>query len=288
MQLQRRPQIIVCTPGRLSDLVNSGLLSLQNISYVVLDEADRLLDMGFEPAIRAVLSQIRPDRQISLFTATWPKEVRALASEFMGKSFYRLTVGKSLSPAKSVSQHIEFCEEFEKAELLAGVLRLKKDEQKHFKALVFCNTKNSSEMLTNYLKKFNFNAECFHGDMTQGARTQAFNKFKLGRLDVLIASDAAARGLDVKDISLVVNHDFPRDMETYIHRIGRTGRAGAKGESISFVTQNEQKQFSQIIKLLTLGNQPIPPELLQSSFSRQSTHVSHSRGGYRNNARSYR
>jgi superfamily II DNA/RNA helicase len=265
-QLSRRPQIVVCTPGRLGDLVNSGFISLQNVSCVVLDEADRLLDMGFESSIRSILKHVRPDRQISLFTATWPKEVRSLASELMGNSFYRLTVGGEVSPAKSVSQHIEICEEYEKLDLLIGLLKMKFQENPNSKALIFCNKKMSSISIANSLRRNRFGSECFHGDMEQNARDRALAGFRDGSLRILVASDAAARGLDVKDITLVVNYDFPNDMETYVHRIGRTGRAGSKGDSISFVTSDDQKKYKDIVKLLTLGNQPIPPQLMSSRY----------------------
>jgi ATP-dependent RNA helicase DDX5/DBP2 len=219
--------------------------------------------MGFEPAVRSILKQIRPDRQLSLFTATWPKEVRSLAAEIMNDQFYRLTVGSNDSPAKSVSQHIELCDENEKVTLLMGLLQMKKSENKNFKALVFCNKKSSASVTTHILSKNKFNVDSFYGDMTSEARTKALNMFRSGQIEILIASDAAARGLDVKDIGLVVNLDFPNDMETYIHRIGRTGRAGNKGESISFVTAQDGSKFSQIVRLLSNSNQPIPPDLLQ-------------------------
>jgi ATP-dependent RNA helicase DDX5/DBP2 len=267
-QLRSRPQIIVATPGRLIDIVNTRQLNLQNISFLVLDEADRLLDMGFAQPIHSIRQQIRPDRQMVMFTATWPKDVRELARDYMGTDFLQLTIGSEEMAAKTVHQHIEMCEDYEKAELLQIVLQQNREESQAkglpFRALIFCNRKGMTERVASLFDRSDLRCAAFHGDVTQDQRQRILQNFRDGKINVLVASDAASRGLDVKNISIVVNYEFPNNIETYIHRIGRTGRAGTTGFAVSFLSWENQRLFSDLVQLLKRNNQPIPPELKNS------------------------
>jgi ATP-dependent RNA helicase DDX5/DBP2 len=264
-QLRYRPQIIVATPGRLIDVTNTRSVNLKDISYLVLDEADRLLDMGFAQSIQSIREQIRPDRQIAMFTATWPQEVRNLARDFMGSEFVQLTIGSGETAAKNVKQHVELCSEYEKEELLKYVLEKNIEDTtkvgEQFRALVFCNRKGITEVVGDFLNNSGMRCAPFHGDIAQDQRQRILQSFRDGRINVLVASDAASRGLDVKNISLVVNYEFPLNIETYIHRIGRTGRGGAHGLAVSFLTKEQEKLFPRLAQLLRESNQPIPPAL---------------------------
>lgn len=234
--LRRGVEILIATPGRLLDFLEGGVTNLKRVTYLCLDEADRMLDMGFEPQIRKVVSQIRPDRQTLMWSATWPKEIQRLARDFCREDPIKLTIGtEELSLNPNITQQIQVVGEYEKRDRFISWLQgsgVTNDGTK--KVLVFTETKRGADSLCRELQYRQLSAAAIHGDKEQRDRDRCLNDFKLGRCNILIATDVAQRGLDIKDVSYVVNYDVPKTLEDYIHRIGRTGRAGAKGIAVTF------------------------------------------------------
>jgi len=232
-----------------------------------LDEADRMLDMGFGPQLRKICSQIRPDRQVLMWSATWPKEVQVLANDYL-HDYYQVTVGSlELSGNKDVTQMIEVCTDQDKYRNLLRYLR--ENWSPKDRVLVFVETKKGCDMLTRSLRMDGFQARAMHGDKSQEERDWVLKEFKSMSSTLLVATDVAARGLDVDDIKIVVNFDFPNDMENYVHRIGRTGRAGKKGFAVSFfVAEKNARMARELIETLNRTQQHVSPELQAlSSFS---------------------
>jgi len=259
-ELQAGVEIVIATPGRLIDHLEQGNTNLKRVTYLVMDEADRMLDMGFEPQLRKICSQIRPDRQVLMWSATWPKEVMNLARDYLN-DFYQVTVGSlDLTGNKDVTQTIDVCSDQDK---YRNLLRyLKENLSSKDRVLVFVETKKGCDMLTRSLRMDGFQARAMHGDKSQEERDWVLKEFKSLQSTLLVATDVAARGLDVDDIRLVVNFDFPNDMENYIHRIGRTGRAGKKGVAVSFfVGQKNGRLAQKLVEILMRTSQIIPPEL---------------------------
>jgi ATP-dependent RNA helicase DDX5/DBP2 len=259
--LRRGVHLLIATPGRLLDLLQMGVTNLERVTYLVMDEADRMLDMGFEQQIRAIADQIRPERQTLMWSATWPKEVESLAQDYLNTPI-TITVGHTeLSANPDITQIIDYCRPVEKKpKLLALVDELSKNKSK---TLIFVGTKVAAELLSEELRARGIKAAAIHGDKTQAMRENVLHQFKRGNVDILIATDVAARGLDVKNIECVVNFDFPQNMEDYVHRIGRTGRAGAKGTSYSFITPLHDKMIPRLVKILKQAGQTIDPTLLE-------------------------
>ncbi|GFT47725.1 probable ATP-dependent RNA helicase DDX17, partial [Nephila pilipes] len=252
--------ICVATPGRLIDFVSAGLVSLQQSTYLVLDEADRMLDMGFEPQIRQIVDQIRPDRQTLMWSATWPREIRNLAEEFL-TDYVQVTVGADQLVANpNIEQNIYFVEEFEKEEKLVSLL---KDliAVEGSKILVFAQTKRRVDFLGMQLNDLGHRVMCIHGDISQTRRDFVLRNFRSRKSSVLIATDVAARGLDVSDIQHVVNYDLPTNIEDYIHRIGRTARGTSSGKAHSFFTEENVGLAKDLISVLQQANQPVDPQL---------------------------
>ncbi|KAJ9124301.1 ATP-dependent RNA helicase dbp2 [Naganishia vaughanmartiniae] len=259
--LQRGAEIVVATPGRLIDMLESGKTNLKRVTYLVMDEADRMLDMGFEPQIRKIVSQIRPDRQTLLFSATWPKEVQRLAMDFL-QDFIQVNIGSmDLTANHNVKQVIEVCTDFEKRNKL--VKHLDQISQENGKVLIFVGTKRVADDLTKFLRQDGWPALAIHGDKAQQERDWVLAEFKSGRSPIMLATDVASRGLDVKDIKYVINYDFPNNCEDYIHRIGRTGRAGNTGISYTYFTAENSKQARELVGILRESKADIPPELEQ-------------------------
>ena len=224
-------------------------------SYLCLCSFNR----GFEPQIRKIVSQIRPDRQTLLWSATWPKEVQALARDFLQPDSYQVHVGSlELRANISIKQIIEVCNDFDKYPKLIQHLREYNDGSK---VLIFVETKKGCDQLTRSLRGERFPARAIHGDKSQQDRDAALAEFKDGSMPILVATDVAARGLDVKDVRVVMNFDMPNTLEDYVHRIGRTGRAGAKGVSISFVTDKVSRYAKDLASLIRDAGQLVPPEL---------------------------
>jgi ATP-dependent RNA helicase DDX5/DBP2 len=257
--LERGVEICIATPGRLIDFLESGKVNLRRVTYLVLDEADRMLDMGFEPQIRKIIGQIRPDRQTLMWSATWPREVQTLASSFMN-DFVKIKIGsRELSANINVRQVVEVLEESQKNTRL--MTHINYASGANLKTLIFCETKRGADSLCRQIRSSGVSALAIHGDKQQGERDWVLQEFREGKCMVLIATDVAARGLDIKDIKVVINYDFPSCMEDYVHRVGRTARAGATGTSVSMITSKHARLARDLIKLLRETNQEVNPEL---------------------------
>ncbi|KAK6645489.1 hypothetical protein RUM43_001766 [Polyplax serrata] len=288
--LRRGAEICVATPGRLLDFLNLGTTNLHRCTYLVLDEADRMFDMGFEPQIRSIIEQIRPDRQVLMWSATWPKEVRRLAEEYL-RDYIQLNVGSlDLTANPNINQIVHVCEESEKKNLLQKILEEILEEPEN-KTLIFASTKFKVDEISYWLNSNGYASFCY---------------FRRGKIHVLVATDVAARGLvdelnysdiwsrmlnpavlksllglhilvkasgasclcglfqtigNVSDIKYVINYDYPNNMEDYIHRIGRTGRHNAKGTSYAFLTEEDASKANDLISVLKDANQNVVPEL---------------------------
>ena len=245
--LRRGVDIITATPGRLLDLMNQGYVNLSRIEHFVLDEADRMLDMGFIHDVKKIFSKIPSKRQTLLFSATMPKEVLSL-SNFLLKDPIRISVAPVSATAEKVNQKVFFVDQKSKRLLLKSLL--KNDKIDISSVLVFTRTKHGANRVVKDLAKNNITAQAIHGNKSQNARQNALDNFKKRITRVLVATDIAARGIDIDDLSHVINYDIPNIPETYVHRIGRTGRAGNSGIAWSFVDTEERKYLSDIQKLI--------------------------------------
>nr|WP_192822379.1 DEAD/DEAH box helicase [Rufibacter sp. LB8] len=253
-QIRRGVDIVVATPGRLLDLMNQGLLSLKHIETFILDEADRMLDMGFIHDVRKVIAQIPANRQTLLFSATMPQEIQKLSASILRDPIY-VEVTPVSSTAEKIGQKVFFVEKTHKRALLKHLLQGEEIKR----ALVFSRTKHGADRIAKELSKVGIAAQSIHGDKAQSSRVKALNQFKNHELKALVATDIAARGIDVDDLTHVINVDLPNEPETYVHRIGRTGRAGADGLALSFCDDTELPYLRDIEKL-TKQNIPVEEE----------------------------
>ena len=243
--LQRGIDILVATPGRLLDLMSQGLVNLRTVETFVLDEADRMLDMGFIHDIRRIIDQLPGKRQTLFFSATMPGEIKGLADTIL-RNPVRVAVTPVATPAEAVEQRVHYVEKHEKIELLKHLL----DDPSVKNALVFTRTKHGADGVAKQLARYKVRTEAIHGNKSQNAREKALAGFKRGLTRVLVATDIAARGLDIVDLSHVINFDLPNEPESYIHRIGRTGRAGASGIALSFCSFEERPFLAGIERLI--------------------------------------
>lgn len=254
-----KPDIIVATPGRLNDLVGIQAIKLDHVSYMVLDEADRMLDMGFKNQIELSLRHVRPDKQTILTSATWPTAVQNLAILFT-KNPLHITIGSlDLSTVDSVTQKVIILKEHQKEGWLDNFIsnNLSKDD----KVIIFMRKKTSVDKMYENFKSKNIGCRCIHGGRLQADREASLVDIRNGVVSILIATDVASRGIDIHDISLVINYDFPLNIEEYIHRVGRTGRAGKTGSAITLFSKCDKFNASSLIGVLEKSKQPIPPEL---------------------------
>lgn len=243
-ELKRGVDILIATPGRLIDLIGQGFVKLGHIRYLVLDEADNMLDMGFIHDLKKIYKFLPAKKQTLLFSATMPKAIRKLAMDFMHQP-NEIAVSPVSSTAESVKQQIYFVEKKQKPQLLGNLIGKTKVQ-----TLVFTRTKHGADRLSKTLRKTGIDSACIHGNKSQNARQKALQSFKSGEIHILIATDIAARGIDIQGLPLVVNFDLPVDAETYVHRIGRTGRAGLQGKAVSFCSEEEQSTLNKIQKLI--------------------------------------
>ncbi|KAG9483770.1 probable ATP-dependent RNA helicase DDX17 isoform X1 [Eleutherodactylus coqui] len=268
--LERGVEICIATPGRLIDFLEAGKTNLRRCTYLVLDEADRMLDMGFEPQIRKIVDQIRPDRQTLMWSATWPKEVRQLAEDFL-RDYVQINVGNlELAANHNILQIVDVCQESEKDHKLIQLMEEIMAEKEN-KTIIFVETKRRCDDLTRRMRRDGWPAMCIHGDKSQQERDWVLNEFRSGKAPILIATDVASRGLDVEDVKFVINYDYPNSSEDYVHRIGRTARSTNKGTAYTFFTPGNLKQARELVKVLQEANQTINPKLMQL--------VDHGRGG---------
>ncbi|MDD3723536.1 MAG: DEAD/DEAH box helicase [Lutibacter sp.] len=248
--LRRGVDVLVATPGRLLDLMNQGYISLKDVEYFVLDEADHMLDMGFIHDIKKIIAKLPTKRQSLFFSATMPADIVNLSRKILGNP-QRVTVKPEQATAEKVEQAIYFVSKKSKPKLLVHLL----ENQAVESTLVFSRTKHGADKIVKFLGKADISAAAIHGNKSQGARQRALGDFKSGETSVLVATDIAARGIDIDELSLVVNYDLPNIPETYVHRIGRTGRASASGIAISFCDAEERAFLRDIQKLI---DQKIP------------------------------
>lgn len=254
--LQAGVDVLVATPGRLLDLARQGLACLAGVEILVLDEADRMMDMGFLPDLRRILGMLPRQRQTLFFSATMPGPIRALANEILSHPV-TVEVARVSSPATRVEHWVHHVEKPDKSALLTALLA----HTPWSRALVFTRTKHGADRVVRHLHRVGMRAAALHGNKSQGARIRALAEFRSAKAPILVATDIAARGLDVDDISHVINYDLTSEPETYIHRIGRTGRAGASGIAVSFCTREDTENLRAIERLLRVPLQPaeMPP-----------------------------
>jgi ATP-dependent RNA helicase RhlE len=256
--LKNQPHIVIATPGRLVDLMDQKLISLNNVSIIALDEADRMLDIGFMPQIKKIFATIPKERQTLLFSATMPKEISNLAASYM-KIPLRIEIAPQGTAATQVEQELFIVRKPDKMRLLDHVLA----ENKLATILVFSRTKHGAKKIARDIRYMGHTADEIHSNRSQSQRQKALEGFKNGRIRILVATDIAARGIDVKDVSIVINFDLPDNAEDYVHRIGRTGRAGRSGRAMSFASPGEQADIKKIERLIrkTLPILSVPREL---------------------------
>ena len=238
--LQAGVDILVATPGRLLDLIRQGYVNLSSITHFVLDEADRMLDMGFIADIRRLLPMLPTKRQTLFFSATMPKDIVNLSRSILSNPT-RVEVTPVSSAVDTVEQCVYFVEKPEKKKLLVSLLKQEKKS-----VLVFSRTKHGADNISRLLKKSGIKSEAIHGDKSQGQRQRALSNFKAGTTRVMVATDIAARGIDIQELEIVINYDLPDVAETYVHRIGRTGRAGHLGTAVTFCSEEEQSKIREI------------------------------------------
>ncbi|MEX0323836.1 MAG: DEAD/DEAH box helicase [Puniceicoccaceae bacterium] len=247
--LAKGVDVLVATPGRLLDLMDQGHIDLSTVEWLVLDEVDRMLDMGFVPDVRKIVGYLPQQRQTALFSATMGREVEKIARDFIHDPV-RVSVTPDKPVVENIHQEVCFLKEENKIPLLQAYLRGQSDRKGNHSTIVFCRTKYGTEKLSKQLNKHGFRCDAIHGDKSQGARQRALDGFRKGRLPILIATDVAARGIDVRSISLVINFDLPEAPDSYVHRIGRTARAEAEGNAVSFCTIKDGGLLASIEKYI--------------------------------------
>jgi len=255
--LKKGVEVVVATPGRLIDLINEGVCDLSQVSYLVLDEADRMLDQGFERDIRAIIGQTHTSRQTALFSATWPDSVRELAHSFLTRPI-KVTIGSDdLAAGTRIKQIVEVVEDRAREGKLTQLLKKYHSDRKN-RILIFVLYKKEAARIETSLSNKGWRVGSIHGDKSQEGRTQAVEQFKSGVVPLLVATDVAARGLDIPGVDYVINYSFPLTIEDYVHRIGRTGRAGRDGTAHTFFQLCDKLRAGELVKVLKDANQEVP------------------------------
>ncbi|ORX91488.1 ATP-dependent RNA helicase Sum3 [Basidiobolus meristosporus CBS 931.73] len=275
-QMDRGCDLLTATPGRLVDLIERGRVSLSKIQFLVLDEADRMLDMGFEPQIRRIVEQedmpTTGKRQTLMFSATFPRDIQLLAKDFL-HDYVFLSVGRVGSTSENITQKIEYVEDDDKRSILLDILHANPDSGL---TLVFVETKRMADSLCEFLMDNHFLATSIHGDRSQREREHALEMFRSGRSSIMVATAVAARGLDIPNVTHVINYDLPTDVDEYVHRIGRTGRAGNMGISTAFFNRANKGIVCELLDLLKEANQEVPPWL--ETIAKETTYSNNFRG----------
>lgn len=244
--LKKQPSVIVATPGRLTDHLRRRSVNLSQVEMLVLDEGDRMLDMGFEPQINAILKFMKVQRQTLLFSATMPEKIKKLAQRYLKNPEF-ISVGQEAKPAERMNHSVIQTSQSQKHDVLLDQLNARSGS-----VLIFVNTKHGTNRLTTFLEEYGYAVTRIHGDRSQGQRNQALQGFRSGQFRILVATDVAARGLDVPHIAHVINFDLPRDLDDYVHRIGRTARAGAQGEALCLLANEDRTHWNRIARTLNL------------------------------------
>jgi len=265
-QLEKGVDVLIATPGRLLDLFDRGAILLNDIKIVVIDEADRMLDMGFIPDIEKIFSVLPPMRQTLLFSATMPDAIRKLADRFLQNPKH-VSVAPPASPAKTVEQFVSHCKPQDKKRLLKKLI----EDENVKNAFIFCNRKRDVDDVAKWLSRQGLSAEALHGDMHQTVRYEKLDAFKDDKVRLLVCSDVAARGLDVQGLSHVFNYDVPFNADDYVHRIGRTGRAGMKGRAFTLVAGDDQKHLDAVEKLIGKALETVDPFSSQAKDQKSSS-----------------
>jgi len=268
--LQSQPEIIIATPGRLLDFLECNATNLNRTTYCVLDEADRMLDMGFQNDLERILGQCRQDRQTLMFSATWAKEVQSVANEYM-RDPIRITIGSTeLLANDKITQILKNVQGRDRDKIFLQDVREHVDNGS--KVLVFVNQKKIADKIAYALTRAGVSADAIHGDRSQSQRDQTMKSFKQNRTQVLVATDVCARGIDIRDIRAVINYDMPSGIDSYVHRIGRTARGEDTGTSIGYMAPEDFPRIGKdLIKILERADQQCPPWL--SSYVLQQTHL---------------
>ena len=240
-QLRKNPRIIIATPGRLNDHLLNNKLLLQNVEFMVIDEADRMLDMGFAPQLKNIQSTLRSTRQTLMFSATFNSGVESIAKVFMKAHFKMIRSSQSEEPVAELQQKVLLIDKFKKNDRLLDELNATKGG-----VIVFCGNQGSCERMNQYLQEYGYSVDMIHGGVTQGQRNRVIREFREGELRIVVATDLLARGIDVPHVDHVINFDLPFQAEDFLHRIGRTARAGRVGNAITFVTISDLKMYKRI------------------------------------------
>lgn len=256
--LRKGVEIVIATPGRLNDFVGSGAIDLSDVTFLILDEADRMLDLGFEPQIRVSLLRVRPDRQTIMTSATWPPGVKRLAKSYTTNPIQVMVGSLDLTTVNTVKQDILIMDEEEKEIWLDDFLKSCSADDK---IIIFVNRKVTVDQLSSDLCMKGYIVESIHGGREQSDREMALESLRNGEVNILIATDVASRGIDINDITVVINYDFTKDIEEYVHRVGRTGRAGKTGLAITLMTRRDWGKAKDLVEVMEKSGQDVPPEL---------------------------